>query len=238
MSRLITVSSGSIGNSYILECKDEILLLELGVSLDKIKRALNFNLSKVVGCIVSHSHGDHAKSVKDAIRTEIPVYSTSEVQSLYPKVKVPKMGEKTLIGGFSIQPLLVPHSVECYAYIITHEEFGKLVFCTDATSFKYKIKNVNHWLIEANYSEQILIDKMCDNSMGRSLYQHHMEIEDTIKALKVNFCSSTQSILLIHLSESNSNETSFIQKVEDELGFPMVEAAKASQVIELYKEEF
>lgn len=238
MSILKVISSGSIGNAYILECKSEILLLELGVSWDKIKRALNFNLSKVVGCIVSHSHGDHAKSVKDAIKAEIPVYSTEEIQSLHPKVKVPKMGQKTLIGGFSIQPLLVPHSVECYAYIITHEEFGKLVFCTDATSFKYKVKNVNHWLIEANYSEQILIDKMCDNSMGRSLYQHHMEIEDTIKALKVNFCSDTQSILLVHLSESNSNESAFIQRVEDELGFPMVEAAKACQVIELYKEEF
>lgn len=182
--------------------------------------------------------GDHAKSVKDAIRAEIPVYSTEEVQSIYPKAKVPKMGEKTTIGGFSIQPLLVPHSVECYAYIITHEEFGKLVFCTDCTAFKYKIKNVNHWMIEANYSEQILINKMCDNSMGRSLYQHHMEIEDTVKALKVNFCSDTQSILLIHLSESNSNESAFIQRVDDELGFPMVEAAKACQVIELYKEEF
>lgn len=65
-----------------------------------------------------------------------------------------------------------------------------------------------------------------------------MEIEDTVKALKVNFCSDTQSILLIHLSESNSNESAFIQRVDDELGFPMVEAAKACQVIELYKEEF
>lgn len=57
MSRLITVSSGSIGNSYILECNNEILLLELGVSWDRIKRALNFDLSKVVGVCVSHSHG-------------------------------------------------------------------------------------------------------------------------------------------------------------------------------------
>ena len=148
------------------------------------------------------------------------------------------MGEKTQIGGFSIQPLLVPHSVECYAYILTHEEFGKLVFCTDATAFKYKIKNVNHWCIEANYSENILIDKMCDNSMGRSLYQHHMEIDDTLKALKVNFCSDTQNILLIHLSDSNSNEQGFIQRVKNELGFDRVDAARPNQIINLEKEEF
>ena len=148
------------------------------------------------------------------------------------------MGEKTQIGGFLIQPLLVPHSVECYAYIIQHESFGKMVLCTDATAFKYKIKNVNHWLIEANYSEQILIDRMCDNSMGRSLYQHHMEIEDTIKALKVNFCSDTQNILLIHLSDSNSDEKAFVQRVKDEFGFESVTAATSGQTIILEKEEF
>ena len=148
------------------------------------------------------------------------------------------MGSKTQIGGFLIQPLLVPHSCECYAHIIQHDEFGKLVFATDCSAFKYKIKGVNHWLLEANYSEEILINKMCDSSMGRSLYQHHMEIEDTIKALKVNFCSDTQSILLIHLSDSNSNEQNFIQRVKDELGFDNVSAARPNQIINLEKEEF
>ena len=57
MSRLITVGSGSSGNSYILECENETLLLELGVGWNEIKKALNFDLSKVVGVCVSHSHG-------------------------------------------------------------------------------------------------------------------------------------------------------------------------------------
>ena len=238
MSKLITISSGSIGNAYILECQNEILLLELGIGWNDIKKALNFDLSKVVGCLCSHEHGDHAKSVKDAIKAGIEVYSTKEVQALYPRVKVPKMGEKTQIGGFFIQPLEVPHSCQCLAFIIQHESFGKMVLCTDATAFKYKIKNVNHWLIEANYSEQILIDKMCDNSMGRSLYQHHMEIEDTVKALKVNFSADTQNILLIHLSDGNSDEKAFVQTVKDELGFDRVYAARPNQIINLEKEEF
>lgn len=182
--------------------------------------------------------GDHAKSVKDAIKAGMPVYSTSEVQLIHAKVKVPKMGEKTRIGGFLIQPLLVPHSCECYAYIIQHEEFGKLVFATDCSAFKYKIKSVNHWLLEANYSEQILIDKMCDDDLGRSLYGNHLELEDTVAALKANFCSATQSIILIHLSDSNSNEKAFIQRVKDEFGFENVTAATSGQTIILEKEEF
>lgn len=238
MSRLITVGSGSSGNAYILECDNEILLLELGVSWKEILKALDFKLDKVVGCLCSHAHGDHAKSVKDALRAGISVYSTQGVQFIHPKVKVPKMGEKTQIGGFLIQPLEVPHSCECYAYIVQHPEIGKLVIATDCSAFKYKIKEVNHWLLEANYSEQILIDKMCDDDLGRSLYGNHLELEDTVAVLKANFCSATQSVTLIHLSDTNSNEKEFVQRVKDEFGFENVSAAYAGQVINLEKEEF
>lgn len=238
MSKLITLGSGSSGNAYILECENESLLLECGIGWNDIKKALNFDLSRVIGCLCSHGHGDHAKSVKDALKAGIEVYSTKEVQSLHPKVKVPKMGEKTQIGGFLVQPLLVPHSVECYAFIIQHDEFGKIVFATDCSAFKYKIKNVNHWLLEANYSEEILINKMCDNSIGRSLYQHHHELEDCVKTLKVNFSAETQNILLIHLSDGNSDEKAFVQRVKDELGFDRVDAARPNQTINLEREEF
>lgn len=182
--------------------------------------------------------GDHAKSVKDAIKAGIAVYSTKEVQDMHPKVKVPKNGEKTRIGGFLIQPLSVPHSCECYAYIIQHEEFGKLVFATDCSAFNYKIKSVNHWMLEMNYSEDILVQNLCNNEMSKSLYQYHLEANNTIESLKVNFCKDTQSITLIHLSSHNSDEKEFVQRVKDELGFDNVTAATSGQTIILEKEEF
>lgn len=157
---------------------------------------------------------------------------------MHPKVKVPKNCEKTRIGGFLIQPLEVPHSCECYAYIIQHEEFGKLVFATDCSAFKYKIKSVNHWMLEMNYSEDILVQNLCNNEMSKSLYQYHLEANDTIESLKVNFCKDTQSITLIHLSSHNSDEKEFIQRVKDELGFDNVTAATSGQTIILEKEEF
>ena len=54
---LKTVASGSSGNCYILENDNEILLIECGVNLDKIKKSINFCTSKIVGCIISHEHG-------------------------------------------------------------------------------------------------------------------------------------------------------------------------------------
>ena len=54
--RLKVISSGSIGNCYLLECSNESLILELGVTWKDILKALNFEegLRKVRGCLTSH----------------------------------------------------------------------------------------------------------------------------------------------------------------------------------------
>lgn len=53
---LKTISTGSIGNCYALINDDEILLLDLGVDTKKIKRNIDYRVSNIVGCIVSHKH--------------------------------------------------------------------------------------------------------------------------------------------------------------------------------------
>ena len=79
---------------------------------------------------------------------------------------------------------------------------------------------------------------MCDNEMGRSLYWNHLELEDCINALKINFSADTQSITLIHLSDTNSDEKEFVQRVKRELGFENVVYAQRGLEIELVKSEF
>ena len=51
------IASGSQGNSYVLISGSEILLIEAGVRLLEVKKAIDFQISKVVGCVISHEHG-------------------------------------------------------------------------------------------------------------------------------------------------------------------------------------
>lgn len=53
---LKTLSSGSIGNCYLLECNNEILILDCGISIKDIKIGLNFNLGGIKGVMISHAH--------------------------------------------------------------------------------------------------------------------------------------------------------------------------------------
>lgn len=57
MATLKMVGSGSCGNTYLLETKDETLILDLGCRWNDILECLNFKIDKVVGVVVSHAHG-------------------------------------------------------------------------------------------------------------------------------------------------------------------------------------
>lgn len=141
------------------------------------------------------------------------------------------------IGNFIVMPLLVNHNDMNFAYVISHEEIGKMIFCTDATSFPYKIKDANHLVIESNYSEDIVIDNMCDNAEIKSHNENHMEITQTISAIKNNYSSSLNNVMLIHLSDALSNEQLFREKVFNEIGIIPIIANKGTE-IEINKEVF
>lgn len=50
------VSSGSIGNNYILDCNGEKLVIELGIPWKQILKGMDYNLEGVSGMVVSHAH--------------------------------------------------------------------------------------------------------------------------------------------------------------------------------------
>lgn len=53
---LKVIGSGSSGNSYILETETSALCIEAGVRFSEVKKALDFNVSKIRGVLISHEH--------------------------------------------------------------------------------------------------------------------------------------------------------------------------------------
>ena len=54
--RLSCCGSGSSGNSYVLESDSEILIVDAGISIKDVMPIINFNISKISGVLVTHSH--------------------------------------------------------------------------------------------------------------------------------------------------------------------------------------
>lgn len=192
----------------------------------------------VLSATVSHSDHANKDTIRKVVQYGIPIYSNEETRVVDKRIISMKKGRKTSIGGFKIQPILLFHNCMNFGYVIEHEEIGKLVFCTDTCRIPYRFKNVNHFMVEANYSYDLLIDHMCDNVYSQSASENHMEINDTIEMLKENYSSSLQNVVLIHLSNGNSDANEFVKKTKEELGFNNVFVAEKKFVLPLQKEEF
>lgn len=130
----------------------------------------------------------------------------------------------------------MPHNTENYAYIIKHELLGKLVYAVDCEEFLYKIRDVNHWIIEANNDWEVMLDHALANEHSASASEHHLSIDQCIDTLLTNLCDATATIVLAHLSSANSDANKFIAKTKEALGLDNIYVADKGLDIELCKE--
>ena len=237
MGKITCIGSSSKGNGYILDDGESQLIIELGCRFEDYLKVLDYKISDVCGCLVTHVHQDHSKYIPTALKRQIGVFSCQDVADHYSGVKSRKTGCKYRIGTFIVQPIKVTHSVENYAYVIDNDNIGRVLFITDCVRFAYKVKGVNHLLLEANYSDEIVIDHLCDNQGIRSQNQYHMEINDTLECIRYNFSQELNTICLLHLSDRQSDEFKFQCMVCDEFGI-MPYIADKGLTIELNKNDF
>jgi phosphoribosyl 1,2-cyclic phosphodiesterase len=245
--KLKIIGTGSSGNAYILSNGDEALLIECGVNINEIKKALDFDLSKVVGCIVTHEHKDHCKAIECVMKLGIDVYSgPATLHSIglitQPRARPFKAHQIIQIGGFKVMAFDVKHdAVEPLGFIIHHPDCGKVLFLTDTYFCEYTFKGLNNIIIEANYSKQIIDQKYGSDSgkefLRNRILRSHFSLENCKDMLSANDLSAVNNIVLIHLSDSNSNEKQF-QKEVAELTCKNVTVARKGLVIPFFKTPF
>jgi len=235
------LGSSSAGNCYLLENATECLMIECGIPIKEVKQVMNFNMRKIVGCIASHRHNDHIGHLEDVLKCGIPIYTNDEtveaVEVIYGELLhgVPEKRPFTL-GNFKIIPFYVPHDgTPCFAYQICHEEMGKLLFLTDLEYCKYRFKDVNQIMIEANYSKDIINQ---DNLNFDHVCRGHMELGTTLDFLNTNDNPSLMNVVLLHLSDANSNSEYFSQKTKELIPRANVYIADKGIEIKLNKEPF
>lgn len=234
---LHTISSGSIGNNYILDCNGDKLILELGVQFKRTLQALEYNLSNVACCLVSHIHKDHSAYIPKALSYGLQVYAPPSVCDTYPKCKCVEHLHKYKIGGFTVMPLRVEHNVVCFAYLIDHKDMGRLLFYTDTKTFNYKIPNVNHIIGEVNYSDDVILDNLCDGYDIRSQYDNHMSLDTAVSVIRRLYSPKLSKVICCHLSDSNASENGIKHRFKEELGIDVL-IAESGLTVNLNEDEF
>lgn len=237
--KLKILGSSSNGNCYVLETRNESLIIECGIRLSRIKRALGWRLSNVVGAFITHSHNDHAGHATSLATSGVTVFASADTlraKGLYgkPFTREIRARHGYAVGGFRVIPLDVKHDVSCFAFIIGHAEIGKMLFVTDAIAFPYVVDGLNTILIEANYSDEILqeniVSGLTQEAMRPRLMNSHMELSETLRTLDRQDLSECSSIVLVHLSATNSDAAMFAKQVREHTGKPVYIASSGKEI--------
>lgn len=226
--KLKCIATGSSGNCYNLTADNgETLILDAGISIQDIKKGLNWNIRSVIGCIVGHAHSDHSKSVKDLCDMGIPVFAP------YISEKLMKIGS----GDFRIQAFDLTtldgrwthtnadgSECPCYGFLITHPEMGRMLYITDTELIKWKFKGINHILLGVNYDKDLIDNE--DSAKVNHVYRGHMSIDTACDFVKANNFKDLENVIMCHLSKNNADKDLFIDKMKNTVSNANVDVAE------------
>jgi phosphoribosyl 1,2-cyclic phosphodiesterase len=216
------------------------LLIDAGIRFELIQRGLNFRVSALAGCLLTHAHGDHAKAVDGLLRAGVDVYSSKETwASVWPRLTATHRAkelysrEQTSVGDWSVLPFEAVHDAPgTLGFLIGSPDGCRLLFLTDSAYSPYRFEGLTHIAIECNWSSEILRDNVSSGQIHRDRYRRisstHMSLERLIEMLKANDLSAVEEIHLLHLSSQNSDEAKFKLEVERATGKPVYVAAETS----------
>lgn len=167
----------------------------------------------------------------------IEVYSTLAVKENNKfGVTAVEHGKTYQVGDFRVTPLKVEHDVECFAYLVHHPEMGTLMFATDCWNLHQVVKGVSHYLIEANYQDEVLDESVRTGktiqSMADRVRLSHMSLKHCVEYLKMCDAGKTaKTITLIHASERHLDKKHAELTVAGQTGVPTWVAKKGLEIV-------
>ena len=206
--KIKVLGSSSSGNSYVLETENGRLILDAGVKLNEIMRAIRFEPESVAACLVTHSHRDHSQSAYDLARRGVRVLSCNEVAEQTEGVEpcLPRIIESFPDKGFWAVPFDVPHGdTECYGYLIVTNEGDRLLYATDYEYIPYNFREqrLTHMLIECNYASS-------DTLIHEAKYEHvlkgHSSLQTALGVVEANMTYALRCVVLCHVSAVEDGE--------------------------------
>lgn len=223
--------SSSAANLYRVSNGGAPLLLECGVRLREIKRVLNFGLSKIAACLLTHSHMDHARGAEELMRYGTDLYcsnGTAEALGLSGhRLHIVEPLKQFSIEDWRILPFPTEHDAPDPLGFLLQSGAEKLLFLTDSYYCRYRFQGLTHIMIECNWSKQTLAPDI-DPAVKKRLLRSHFSLENVKKFLQANDLSRVQQIILIHLSRDNSNAELFKSEIERMTGKPVLVAPEAT----------
>ena len=221
MIKLCNLFSGSSGNSTYIEIEKSKILIDAGVSCQKISKALasiGVELDEINAILITHEHIDHTKGLTTISKKyNTPIYATPKTWTQMESLNIVpscryffNAGEDFYISDLDIHPFSIPHDAidPCGFSVLSNGK--KVTVATDIghveESLFSEMKGSDVLLIESNYDNNTLLcgpypyflKKRISSDVG------HLSNEATGKLVKRLYENGVTKFILGHLSKENN----------------------------------
>src|SRR5690625_1693897 len=221
--RFSVLASGSSGNAFYIEHKENKLLVDAGLSgrkMEQLFSQINVSPEKLTGILVTHEHSDHIKGLGVMARKyKLPVYANEKTWRAMEK----SIGELHTEQKFHFAPNSVQSfgSLEVESFSVSHDAADPMFFnfraggkkvtlITDLGYVSEKIKatiaDANAYIFEANHDISMLRMSTYPWNVKRRILSDygHVSNEDCGLALCDVISDETKRVYLAHLSRENN----------------------------------
>lgn len=234
--KITPIASGSSGNCYFVTDGRTRLLLDCGISADRIKRALwrmGERMASLDGCFISHAHGDHVKAAQKLADMGVDVFTSAGTVGAAGLMghNIHKL-EKSEDGRYrgvliprkrcAVTPFPVVHDApEPVGFVVSLDNYERLAYITDTPFLEYSLPGITHLMIEANYDGGILAANaeagLINEARAKRTASNHMSIDSALSAISRLDRTHLKQVWLLHLSNDNAG-ADFKRRVQEATG--------------------
>lgn len=214
--KIVSLGSGSKGNSTLVEIAGKYVLIDDGFSLKETERRMPVTLGEVCAILLTHDHSDHLLGVgevsrKYGIDVHIPDRLISLRNSYLKEVncRTHTDGEWEL-EGLNVTQFRLPHDATYTVGYKIQKDNESFAIATDLgmarESIIENLKGVNTVFIESNY-DCMMLEKgpypiQLKNRIRGGL--GHISNDQAGEVCKILAQSGAKRIVLSHISENNN----------------------------------
>ena len=222
--KIVSLYSGSSGNSTLIETKDGSLLIDAGKSARALTGALRqvgSDASSIKAVFITHEHTDHISALevflkKNPIPVHITAPSAMAVQSpegsrLRSALRVHPPIFTERVGSLTVTSFPLSHdSGMCVGYKITTDGGYSFAIATDTgyvtETMVSEMSGCDAVVIESNHDVGMLRVGPYPAELKRRIMSNrgHLSNEDCASFAKRLAASGTRSFMLAHLSRENN----------------------------------
>lgn len=212
--KIYVLGSGSDGNCTIFEDDGVLLLIDMGLTLKRLKEGLslmNKTLIDLDALLLTHEHVDHTKGVR--YLNPLPIYCTKGTYDSPNVIEITPYKEFH-IGSLSILPLSTSHDViDPVGFVIKNKKGERFVYMTDTgyipdDSLPYMF-GAEYYMIESNHDIKMLHETHRPERLKERILSDfgHLSNVDSANYVCDLISKNTKEVILAHLSrEANTHE--------------------------------